>query len=255
MSYHRPKQLVKGVIAVSWLLILLAPSQWLPKNRRFLELKILLATSSVIAGWSLIYQHRPERLDDEFSSLERQQQKLEAEFSARQSELDQSVNQTLQEIGEITKQELAQAQEQLNETLAEKQRELDFWKNTAIQAGAPKEPILNSEASYRCLTVQRVLFQKGITLDVISTQPTTLPEVGTPKGERDYYLLHPRGLTDVEKLIQSKKVLIHLLEHSLGESGGIKIEQMGNRVKITFTPGAQTTQTVEAKVLEKKPVN
>ena len=109
MTYHRPKQLVKGVIAVSWLLILLAPSQWLPKNRRFLELKILLATSSVIAGWSLIYQHRPERLDDEFSSLERQQQKLEAEFSARQNELDQSVNQTLQEIGEITKQELAQA--------------------------------------------------------------------------------------------------------------------------------------------------
>ena len=109
MTYHRPKQLVKGVIAVSWLLILLAPSQWLPKNRRFLELKILLATSSAIAGWSLIYQHRPERLDDEFSSLERQQQKLEAEFSARQNELDQSVNQTLQEIGEITKQELAQA--------------------------------------------------------------------------------------------------------------------------------------------------
>ena len=255
MTYYKPKQIIKGAIAISWFLILLAPSQWLPKNRRFLELKILLNLSSVIASWSLIYQYRPERLDDEFTALKREQQKLEAQFSARQQELDQSVNQTLQEIGEITKQELAQAQEQLDQTLAEKQQELEFWKNTAIQAGAPKQPILNSEAAYRCLTVQQVLFQKGITLDILSTQPTTLPEVGTPKGERDYYLLHPRSLNDVEKLTQNKKVLIHLIEHSLGESGGIKIEQSGNRMKITYTPGAQTSTVVEAQKLEKKPVN
>ena len=240
VKYYPPKQGAFFVLCASILFLVATPVEAFKEHKRdILMLKIALGISCTTAGGVLLWQHRPSRIDDTLSALEKNQEKLIEAKETLEKQANEVVNTKINEFNQIL---VAQQEENLR------------LKEQLAEAHYPKLPPETTPANCHCRAVQLALWREGIIFDWDKHDPPAY--VRAQKG-RNYqqYVFEPRNQSHLMKFIKAKSEVPSLCEYALGNEGAVNVSQQGNRVIIRYYPGEMTTTEKAEIELAKKPVN
>ena len=246
VKYHAPKQIAFFALSASVLLLVAAPVKAFSTNQRdILILKIFLGISSTMAGATLLWQHRPSRIDDTLEKLgetaQLQQQRI--------AEVNQQVQQTVVNTVNKANERILAVEQEYKSLLEQKDQEAQQLRQQLAQAHYPKLPPETTPANCSCRAIQLALWREGVILDWDRNQPAT-KVIGEGK-EYDQYILEPRNQNHMVKFLKMRSDAPSICEFALGEDGAVKIIQSGNRIVFKYFPGEETTRK-QKQLLEQK---
>ena len=188
VKYYAPKQIAFFALSASVLLLVASPVKAFSTNQRdILILKIFLGVSSTMAGATLLWQHRPSRIDDTLEKLgetaQLQQQRI--------AEVNRQVQQTVVNTVNKANERILAVEQEYKTLLEQKDQEAQQLRQQLAQAHYPKLPPETTPANCSCRAIQLALWREGVILDWDRNQPAT-KVIGEGK-EYDQYILEPRN--------------------------------------------------------------